>query len=1183
MSSYAFRLRLLTTFAVLMTMLMSAGVSRPLAAQPMTGNKTTQEPGVPTAQERSDVSAKLASAFKRNNNISYNEPKEPQLLGLARNKLGPNASQAQVEAEAAALLKTWRETYYHGPDPQAYQKLLRNEQRALAAGKSPQALGLGVTGTLRVLTLAVEFAGTDTAENFSHPVSAFNDRTCITDTVTFTGPLHNEIPEPGPRDNNTFWRPNFDRKHYEDLVFSETGITERVRPDLTDPEDGKPGIDISGASMANYYKEVSGGRVNFDGGPRGVVAWIQVPHSQAYYGATACADGDPGDNTDMDGLPQNPRFGNGPAQLLVDAVDQINATDPNFPWADYDTDGDGVIDRVVIFHAGEDKSQAATVGGYEALWGHRGIVDPSAGGYLADDRGTADPSDDVRLLGYAMQEESSGLGVLVHEFGHDLGLPDLYDTSDLGESDVVWWDLMSTGSHTGKLFQSEPTHMSAWSKWALGWTDPQDLEPTSAGQEVVLGQTSRPPAGTTQAVKVDLPPTELQYTELLTGSTQAWWSNNDQNWADVRLSREVNLTGQTAPISISFDIDWAIEADWDYLFLEVSTDGGRTWTQTPGYEVGTDVELTTPEDYADPNGRLGDYGDLKYGYTGFTADQAQNLLGYGGWARAYHTLDAYAGQNITLRFRYATDAAFLERGAFIDNIVISSASGTILNDPVEATNGWTPTVGTFTSASQDPLGAGWILSNGTQLKPKYYLLEWRNLDGFDEGLKYTYNTVFLVESETGSVEWQVDKVPSNVPGMLVWVRDTRYGNDPLNANNQILNHMVDPPSEGPKGGLLVVDSHYEPLRGPRDGTLAPVDPLDGDEYGPFPYPPANNWSGRVQTTNAAFNLQSTPSFGLRIADRIDEPEYTRYRTTNYGPMEGVAGFHDSLGYYPGVETLPEPIKTVDAELNGATVVRIKPYAFKDPDASVVVPAKGYYPPRTPSGFTGLGGETSPPSANVSTFETMIAERDGIVNYVSIGEASGDPTNNVTGRQTGNPGDYGVQFGYHFEVIAQASDGTSGTIRLSNRTDAAEGSGRIDASSGTSQPATVTLNVKNVGSPAVVAAYSDFDETQAALVSGSLSRGAIPVRVSREKVKEVVQSQGAAGLQALAVPVNEATAIAWASSGNMGSGEAARLSYKLSRKGSASTIRVVNTIMSSSFTSEFINQTGTFFYLPLIQQ
>jgi immune inhibitor A len=1153
------------TFAVLMSLLVSAGFVNPAVAQQADDKNTVQQADETNPPSRETISPGL-SAAKANGLVSYQEPSEPLLNTIALHRLGANATRQQLETMAAQVLREWKDHYYHGPDEDAYQKLARNERRALAANSSPAALGLAVTGTLRLFTVAVEFNGTDTA-TISHPVSTFGDRTCITETLTFNGPLHNSIPKPGPRDNNTYWQPTFEKDHYQQLILSTEGITERVRPDLTDPEDGKPGIDVSGSSMRSYYNEISGGRVQFDAGPRGVIAWIQVPHSEAYYGADTCAGGAPGDIADMEGLPSNPRYGNGAATLVADVVDQINASDPNFPWQDYDTDGNGVIDHVVIFHAGKDKSDGGGQQGWQALWAHRGSLDPDKGGYVVDNGGTPnDPSDDIKLNGYTMQYEDATAGVLVHEFGHDLGLPDLYNIDRNGETDVVWWDLMSTGSHPGKLFGTKPTNMSAWSKFALGWANPTVISPTATTQDIMLGQTSRPPPGTEQAVRVNLPDTEIRYLDLQQGSTLAWWTGNDQDWSDARLTHDVDLTGQTGTITMAFDIDYVIEEDWDYLFVEVSADGGQTYTQTKGFEVGTNKEITTPDNYPDPNGRLGDYGDLKYGYTGDS----------GGWIRVYHDLSSYAGKQIKVRFRYATDAAFMERGAFIDNIALTANGTSILNDPVENQDGWTPELKTF--ANEPIVGQGWQLSNGSELKPLYYLLEWRNFNGFDEGLRYTYNTIFSILRDDGSDEWRVDKMASNVPGMLVWLRDTRYGNDPFGANQSVLdtgNQFTASPSEGAKAGLLVVDAHPEPLRAPMHSTV-------DLGYGAYAFPPLDNWNARVQTTNAAFNLHGTYGMTLTFATGEQTPETTVLTPTFYGALPAVSGFHDALGYFPGVETLPAPVKTFEGETSpGVSVTRLKPYAFSDPDASVVVPAKGYYPPRTPAGFTGRGAETSPPSANVSTFETLILDVDSAsLDSSSIGEAGGT---DVTGQHSGNPGSDNLQYGYHFVVTDQARDGSTGTVRIYNAQADAQAMGEVGTISGTT-PVTITASVQNTGSPRAVVLYSDFDETQATYVDGSATNGAIPVTADQPLIAQIMRTRGVAGLQAVrAQQASDVRAVVWYSAGALDSGERASFTYRVTPKQGVYALRVATYVAGQGISNQDVAQTGTFVYLPQVER
>ena len=90
----------------------------------------------------------------------------------------------------------------------------------------------------------------------------------------------------------------------------------------------------------------------------------------------------------MNGHPDNPA---GAGRLATDAIDALVAKDPNFPWADYDIedqadrDGDGnvyepdgVIDHLVLVHAGQGKSRGGGAEGVYAVWAHSSTV---AGGY----------------------------------------------------------------------------------------------------------------------------------------------------------------------------------------------------------------------------------------------------------------------------------------------------------------------------------------------------------------------------------------------------------------------------------------------------------------------------------------------------------------------------------------------------------------------------------------------------------------------------------------------------------------------------------------------------------------------------------------------------------------------------------------------------------------------------------
>ncbi|MGO4104169.1 immune inhibitor A domain-containing protein [Leifsonia sp. YAF41] len=816
--------------------------------------------------------------------INYVEPRAEDSFGIDVEATPGSAARRSMETamtKADAL-----DRKFSTGNPVAARQLAKLEATSVKTGKSPKSLrnnykGSKTTQQAKLLTILVEFNenANDDFTGLQVP-TAYGATDCMLGDVQ-NGPVHNTIPNPATlerADNNSMWVPNFSSAHYNKMLFSDSGITDRVRTDLTGP-DGKPGFDISGYTMKKMYEEMSRGAYTVTGS---ATPWVSVAHSEAYYGASLCqknADGvyEAGAIQDMQGHPDNPL---GAGQLPIDAVAALSAAQPSFPWADYDIedqgdlDGDGnvnepdgVIDHVVLVHAGEDKSGGGGAQGTSAIWAHSSAV---AGG-------AAIPGTTLKLSNYIVQPEDSGVGVFAHEYGHDLGLPDLYDTSGAGDSDVDFWDLMSSGSHSGPIFQSMPTHMGLWDKWVLGWADPEVLNPGDKTKTIKVGQSSRPMKGSADGVKINLPDKVITLATPHSGA-KAWYTGADQNWADIRLTRSLGVV----PADAKFWMwnNYVLEQDWDFGFVEVSTDQGATWTEQKVSDE-TGAVVSTPDDYADPNGNLATFGNKKHGLTG-SSD---------GWKHEYVDLSGFAGQNVSVRLRTATDAAFQERGWFADDFALTGGSTTLWSDDVEAGDaGWTHDVASFATTT----GPGWRIDTGTAIQAQYYLVEWRNADGFDKGLNYAYDTVYSADA------WKVDKFKYNAPGALVWYRDTTYGDA-----NMITANVSSLPSEGAKGGLLIVDSHFDPLR--RTGEAAVVDPST-----------LNNMPSRVQSSNAAFGLQGTYPFTECITDEA----FTEY-CTDVPAQPPVSTFTDDQGWVPGMELLD------DGRL-----------FYRDIDASVVVPSMG---------------------------------------------------------------------------------------------------------------------------------------------------------------------------------------------------------------------------------------------------
>ena len=173
------------------------------------------------------------------------------------------------------------------------------------------------------------------------------------------------------------------------------------------------------------------------------------------------------------------RRGTGPypgnAQKLVeDAVRLAEAQDPTLDWREFDNDGpdgipgsgddDGQVDGLIVVHAGSGYEETGNPNDIHShFWN---VVDEAL------------IVDGVRVFQYNITPEDGRCGVFSHEFGHNLGLPDLYDTD--GASSVVGvWSIMSfgawltaNGTPFGPGAGTRPAHFDAWSKVTLGFALP---------------------------------------------------------------------------------------------------------------------------------------------------------------------------------------------------------------------------------------------------------------------------------------------------------------------------------------------------------------------------------------------------------------------------------------------------------------------------------------------------------------------------------------------------------------------------------------------------------------------------------------------------------------------------------------------------------------------------------------
>ena len=569
----------------------------------------------------------------------------------------------------------------------------------------------------------------------SYPVLSPDTRP--TPAQKFTGPLHNQIPAPNRAvDNSTLWKADYSKAHYEDMYFNR---------------------------MAKYYQSQSSGRYSVDGD---VTEWVKVPFNQARYGRNYCGSivCPTTRNLIRDSLAfwvdQQLKSGKTQAQVTdylktFDVQDRYDADgDGNF------TEPDGFIDHFQIVHAGGDEAAGDPIYGEDAIWSHRSYAAVQAGGPGGFtgvnigsglvDQGQTIPNNPTGIWvgDYTIQPENGGLGVFAHEFGHDLGLPDLYDTSGNtggAENSTGFWTLMSSGSNIGdgspNGIGDAPVDMGTWEKLQLGWLDygvARAGEKSSHRLAPAISSSKQEQALIT-VLPDKLVPLELGAPCATCGSKYFYSGAGD----DLNNTMTRTVAGGGA---LSALVRHDIELDWDYAFLEASSNG-TTWTP-----VATNLSDTS-----------GDQSGFNTSQTGITGVRAQ-------WTALTATLPA---GTTSIRFRYQTDGAEVRPGFQVDNVVVG---GTTVGTAEDGEQGWTLNGFRTTTGSEQ------------QRFPNYYIAENRQYVGYDRSLRTAYNF--------GFADTRPDFVETHpyVNGLLINYWDTSQ------TNNNVGEH----PGEGL---LLPVDAH----------------------------------------------------------------------------------------------------------------------------------------------------------------------------------------------------------------------------------------------------------------------------------------------------------------------------------------------------------------------------------------
>lgn len=496
-------------------------------------------------------------------------------------------------------------------------------------------------------------------------------------------------------DTSMFYN-EYPKSHYENLLFSPTGFT------------GPQGQTLQSAHQ--YYFQESGESLIFDGN---VFGWVTADNTAKFYGEN---------NNDINNLDGQDDKNVG--QLVIEAVEKTIAQN-NIDLSDYDKVNnntglnvpDGIVDHIMIFHSSIGEESGGGDLGDDAIWSHRSAV------FTEGFDAVTVQGSDVKIFNYTITPIDSSIGVVVHEFGHSLGVPDEYDlNSDDTGAPVQAWSVMASGSWLGIPRGSVPSSFSPYAKeffqnrYGGNWVNQQTVTLSDSLNETISLTSASTHDGNVDQIKVNLPILPKDFGQPFSGSYQYYSTTGNQLQTSLRFNTTVGNNNPT----LNLKARWDIEQDYDYVQIKVNNiaiAGNHTTEFNPIYAT---------------------INNFISGDSASIAGSSQDL----GWVDLVFDLSSFSNQNVSIDIIYRTDPSVTGYGFAADDIQITSGSAVTFSNGAEtllpvSLNGFSRIMDTVEGGNH------------------YYYIQLRDHNGTDSGLP-------LIGYD---------------PGVLVWYRDEYFENN----------------------------------------------------------------------------------------------------------------------------------------------------------------------------------------------------------------------------------------------------------------------------------------------------------------------------------------------------------------------------------------------------------------------